>query len=481
MEGESRFDSWVNMEQGGDYDGAFEFNDKVFFDYSPMVLESSCYPFERSEVDHTEPTAAFHLQGNTQKAPSSSPLGLTLRKTPSLLTMFESKLFKDEKGSRRATGENCTRKIDIPLTKTNEHSYEKLKASNFGASFLKIGKWQRVKRFEGDLVVKCYFAKKKLVWEVLEGALKSKIEIQWCDIMGIRAVTHEPDQPGILEIELSQPPMFYHESDPKPKKHTSWQPCADFTGGQALSIRRHYVTFPPGMLDRHYEKLLQCDVRLSELSQRTFPTIESPYFPSHYSDYSTFSFEPSGFMLQDSQDSSRFIIPSHSTAKQSTGVIKPSKSTFSDYQTHNHQYEPMETAQWNNNHGTFDLQTEHNPAFSSHHIEPPTSSRSIYDIEKHLLSDSQFVPFDEDTVLLKVRSMYSLLDYSTQAASNFFSNIANSNYMEAEDEYSSYSDNIQMENCSSEEFNGFAYSEDTTLGSCLQSFNEELAMNCPYY
>lgn len=42
-------------------------------------------------------------------------------------------------------------------------------------------------RYEGDLVAKCYFAKHKLVWEVLDGALKNKIEIQWSDIVAIKA------------------------------------------------------------------------------------------------------------------------------------------------------------------------------------------------------------------------------------------------------------------------------------------------------
>ncbi|GMP63759.1 hypothetical protein CsSME_00025324 [Camellia sinensis var. sinensis] len=56
--------------------------------------------------------------------------------------------------------------------------YEKLKASNFPALLLKIGSWERKSLHEGNLVAKCYYAKKKIVWEVLEGALKSKIEIQ---------------------------------------------------------------------------------------------------------------------------------------------------------------------------------------------------------------------------------------------------------------------------------------------------------------
>lgn len=60
---------------------------------------------------------------------------------------------------------------------------------------------QRKSRNEGDLVAKCYFAKKKLVWELLKGGLKSKIEIQWNDIIGINASMLE-NQLGILQIEV---------------------------------------------------------------------------------------------------------------------------------------------------------------------------------------------------------------------------------------------------------------------------------------
>ena len=60
---------------------------------------------------------------------------------------------------------------------------------------------QRASKYEGDLVAKCYFAKRKLVWEFLENGLKSKIEIQWYDILSLKAVMQE-NQPGILEIEV---------------------------------------------------------------------------------------------------------------------------------------------------------------------------------------------------------------------------------------------------------------------------------------
>lgn len=48
-------------------------------------------------------------------------------------------------------------------------------------------------------MAKCYFAKHKLVWEVLEGGLKSKIEIQWSDIMALKA--NCPDEgPSTLTV-----------------------------------------------------------------------------------------------------------------------------------------------------------------------------------------------------------------------------------------------------------------------------------------
>jgi hypothetical protein len=60
---------------------------------------------------------------------------------------------------------------------------------------------QEVSKREGALVAKCYYAKKKLVWEIMKESLKSKIEIQWSDILSIRAST-VANEPGILEIEV---------------------------------------------------------------------------------------------------------------------------------------------------------------------------------------------------------------------------------------------------------------------------------------
>ena len=123
---------------------------------------------------------------------------------------------------------------DSALTTTKEESSkataDKLKASNFRASILRIGSWEYKPRYEGDLVVKCYFARKKLVWEVIEGGLKRKIEIQWSDIMALKANMPE-DGPGTLKVVLARRPLFFKEINPRPKKHTSWQDTTDFTDG----------------------------------------------------------------------------------------------------------------------------------------------------------------------------------------------------------------------------------------------------------
>ncbi|KAJ0965765.1 hypothetical protein J5N97_026903 [Dioscorea zingiberensis] len=135
---------------------------------------------------------------------------------------------------------------------------DKLKASNFPASLLRIGSWECISRYEGDLVAKCYYAKHKLVWEVLEGGLKSKIEIQWSDITALKATCPE-NGPGTLDVVLARQPLFFRETNPQPRKHTLWQATSDFTGGQASLHKRHFLQCPQGLLSKHFEKLIQCD------------------------------------------------------------------------------------------------------------------------------------------------------------------------------------------------------------------------------
>nr|CAB3469584.1 unnamed protein product [Digitaria exilis] len=166
-----------------------------------------------------------------------SPLGLRLKKSPSLLDLIQMRLSQASNAGESSMDnsglEPSKKKDNKPGTSA---AGERLKASNFPANILKIGTWEQyISRYEGDLVAKCYFAKHKLVWEVLEGGLKSKIEIQWSDITALKSTCPENGQ-GTLDVVLARPPLFFKETDPQPRKHTLWQATSDFTGGQASSL-----------------------------------------------------------------------------------------------------------------------------------------------------------------------------------------------------------------------------------------------------
>ncbi|KAJ1383499.1 hypothetical protein SESBI_43334 [Sesbania bispinosa] len=146
------------------------------------------------------------------------PLGLRLTVTPEMLQFREQKM----------NGVTETTTPCIPEVK----KVEKLKAVHFSINMLMIGFYKVEAKSPIDLVAKFYYAKRKLVWEMLRDGLKDKIEIQWQNISAIRAVVQK-NLPGILEIELDRVPFFFREIEPKPGKHTMWTISQDFTHGQA--------------------------------------------------------------------------------------------------------------------------------------------------------------------------------------------------------------------------------------------------------
>ncbi|XP_016433770.1 uncharacterized protein LOC107760261 isoform X1 [Nicotiana tabacum] len=244
-----------------------------------------------------------------------SPLGLRLRKSPSLLDLIQMRLSQSSTAKEGSHGKKV-QKGSTGLT-------EKLKASNFPASVLRIGSWEYKSRYEGDLVAKCYFAKHKLVWEVLDGGLKNKIEIQWSDIMGLKA-NYPDDAPGTLDVVLARQPLFFRETNPQPRKHTLWQATSDFTEGQASVHRRHYLQCPQGLLGKHFEKLMQCDPRLNFLSHQAEIKSDSPYFESRLSVFEDPHVTDREFDLND--DGSPNFLDLQSTTSPSGAHCSKSKS-----------------------------------------------------------------------------------------------------------------------------------------------------------
>lgn len=241
---------------------------KAEFHDSKYEFMSKRPKFDSSHQDKNGGVNNGVLEYNPLEEPS--PLGLKLKKSPSFLDLIQMKMSQEKTASLAKT---LARKEKAAAP----DNINKLKASNFPATSLKIGTWEYKSRYEGDLVAKCYFAKHKLVWEVLDGGLKNKIEIQWSDIMAIKA-NHPDNEPGTLDVVLSRQPLFFREINPQPRKHTLWQATTDFTGGQATLHRRHFLMFPQDTLGKHFQKLIQCDPRLSFLSQQPQIDLDNPYF-----------------------------------------------------------------------------------------------------------------------------------------------------------------------------------------------------------
>ncbi|XP_042509838.1 uncharacterized protein LOC122085461 [Macadamia integrifolia] len=413
--------------------------------------------FEVSETDSKRIKLMGYLEeiGAENVSEKSSPLGLTLRKTPSFLDLIEMKLSQGRNLTRSDTESEKEKSSAGSEEITVQPTLEKLKASNFPANFLRIGTWERVTIYEGDLVAKCYYAKRKLVWEVLERGLKSKIEIQWSDISAIRA-TFRKNEADILEIELCRAPMFFRETNPQPRKHTLWQTASDFTGGQAPIYRRHYVKFPEGTLERHYEKLLQCDNRLMNLSKKPFPPPHSPYFYSNLYGYpdTSFSFNghrllsqfphlslprPNAMLLHQLQNFDALRPPftvNDSTSPMSVMDFPHIKENGITYSRQQHQRAPIWVQGISNGQNIYSRKGEVGELpsiLSTRQGIPPISQHEVYhqhmpcggqstnnillsEIADQLLND----PFasalsDEQRVLAKVRSMDNLLDTSKES------------------------------------------------------------------
>ncbi|KAK9076785.1 hypothetical protein SSX86_005119 [Deinandra increscens subsp. villosa] len=255
------------------------FNENGEYEPVPKRWKSSAPQLATQQLRPNYELPVPQCQYNALNEPS--PLGLRLRKSPSLLELAQKRLNQGITGKDDSPMENLEAQTKRDLKEKTRakasSSIDKLKASHFPASLLRIGRWEYASKHEGDLVAKCYFSKHRIVWEVLDGGLKKKFEINWADIVGLKA-NFAADGPGNLTIVLDKPPLFFKEINPQPRKHTQWRSTSDFTGGEASTQRQHFLQCAQGVLDKHYEKLIQCDTRLNFLSQQQDIVLNFPYF-----------------------------------------------------------------------------------------------------------------------------------------------------------------------------------------------------------
>ncbi|PON57607.1 hypothetical protein TorRG33x02_293360 [Trema orientale] len=251
-------------------------------DMDPSKSNNNGGKFSASETNSaSEESRIITRKEIIKKLLRTPPLGLQLEvNNRSFLDKLNRRLYRQRTTKQPLTDQTNHNATVVNSTSPTATQIGK-KASHLDVSFIEIGSWKRAAQYSGDLVAKCYFAKKRLVWEILEMGLKSKIEIHWNHIVGMR-VALEENWPGIFEIELSQPPLFFKEICPRPMTHTLWDSAPDFTYGQAKICRIHYLQFPPGAFHIHFEKLLHFEPRFLHLCKSPFPTEQSLYFPSNF-------------------------------------------------------------------------------------------------------------------------------------------------------------------------------------------------------
>ncbi|KAI0511198.1 hypothetical protein KFK09_011823 [Dendrobium nobile] len=318
-----------------------------------------------------------------------SPLGLRLKKSPSFLDMIQMRLCQENSVSTSSatnSGLEIGKKKELKSTAVSG-GLDKMKASNFPASILRIGNWEYVSRYEGDLVAKCYYAKHKLVWEVLDGGLKNKIEIQWSDITALKANCPE-NAPATLDIVCHQ-----------------------------------------GLLNRHFEKLLQCDPRLKTLNQQPEIVLESSCFEASgledQDESKCLEFEN----VKDNQGSSTgFHDPKLPRAKTEYRDKVDAVLDLSVRQVHFHdsgasvkeppvQLEQLKAPKLRASMSKEDLvshleqciseqMASGNPLFSTGCLP---NKEKLEELADHLLTDSQTSVSDEKSLISKVNSFYSLL------------------------------------------------------------------------
>ncbi|XP_020687278.1 uncharacterized protein LOC110103071 isoform X1 [Dendrobium catenatum] len=365
-----------------------------------------------------------------------SPLGLRLKKSPSFLDLIQMRLSQGKPVSTSSfTGSSLeTVKNKEFDSAALSNSVDKMKASNFPASILRIGNWEYVSRYEGDLVAKCYFAKHKLVWEVLDGGLKNKIEIQWSDITALKA-TYQENGSEILDVMLARRPLFFRETNPQPRKHTLWQATSDFTGGQASIHRRHFLQCQQGLLNKHFEKLIQCDPRLKSLSLQPDIILESSCFepPSCLEDKDESKCLGFDKLKENHESSAEFHDPKPLCAKAGTrntidaGLdLAARQMIFHDSGIYREntslsnqpvQLEQLKVPELKASMSKDDLVShlEHciseqmasgNPVFSADCL---LNKETLEEWADYFLTDSQSFDFDENSLLSKVNSLNRLL------------------------------------------------------------------------
>ncbi|CAM8910277.1 unnamed protein product [Rhodiola kirilowii] len=99
--------------------------------------------------------------------------------------------------------------------------------------------------------------------------------VDWKIILSIKTHTLTNGH-DVLQVKLNHKPKFDREKGSVCKKHSTWEPCPNFTSGEALkSLMIHELEFKPRLLLTNLNKMLKGSSALQQLYENPSPHVSS--------------------------------------------------------------------------------------------------------------------------------------------------------------------------------------------------------------
>jgi len=120
------------------------------------------------------------------------------------------------------------------------------------------------------LEVKFLFGRRKIKYDFFQQSTKKSliIDYDFSSVSNLKLLAKE----RILIFQLSEPPTFSSKERGKCNK------IPDFTQGNASKFQQHIIELAPtACCEEQFEKLLQCDRRLRQLSEVALPPLDSTF------------------------------------------------------------------------------------------------------------------------------------------------------------------------------------------------------------
>ncbi|KAL8160014.1 hypothetical protein V2J09_001551 [Rumex salicifolius] len=149
------------------------------------------------------------------------------------------------------------------------------KAVSCCSTHLKIGTWSKAARHDQAIVIKIYFKKDFMAWDILgDNGVKNRIETKFGNIVAFKINYMNSSEEATFQVQAT--PEIKIDEAKEARRHPKWKDCEDFTNGQASFTRLHTFTCDSVKLKKFYGKILAARSVLTSLFNRPISLDEDP-------------------------------------------------------------------------------------------------------------------------------------------------------------------------------------------------------------